>query len=138
MKALTTPKGNFGPYKSIEVLADRYRCDNTDLPFTVVGTGTIVEADTITWPAPPAPGVPVPAAVTRRQARQALVLAGKFDAVQLAINAIPDTTQRKLMQIEWDDSLEFERDRPSLMAIGAAIGLTSEGLDDLFRTAVTL
>lgn len=80
----------------------------------------------------------VPASVTRRQARQALVLEGKFDLVQVAIDAIPDTTQRKLMQIEWDDSLEFERTRPSLMAIGAAIGLTSEGIDDLFRTAVTL
>lgn len=54
MKALTTPSGNFGPFKQIEVLADRYRADNTDLPFTVVGQGEIVEADTITWPATPA------------------------------------------------------------------------------------
>lgn len=81
---------------------------------------------------------PVPETVTRRQARQALVLAGKYDAVQVAIDAIPDATQRKLMQIEWDDSLEFERTRPSLIAIGTAIGLTPEGIDDLFRTAVTL
>lgn len=57
MKALTTTSGNFGPYKSIEVLADRYRCDNTDLPFTVVGQGTIVDASTITWPEPPPPPV---------------------------------------------------------------------------------
>ena len=53
MKALTTPSGNFGPYTSITVEADRYRCDNTDLPFSVVGQGTIVDADTIVWPAPP-------------------------------------------------------------------------------------
>lgn len=53
MKALTTTSGNFGPFNTIEVLEDRYRCDNTDLPFTVVGTGEIVEADTITWPEPP-------------------------------------------------------------------------------------
>jgi hypothetical protein len=82
--------------------------------------------------------VPVPASVTRRQARQALVLAGKFDLVQPAIDAIPNALQRKLMQIEWDDSQEFERNRPSLIAIGQAIGLTSSELDDLFRTAVTL
>lgn len=50
MKALTTLTGNFGPYKTIEVLDDRYRCDDTDLPFTVVGKGVIVDASTITWP----------------------------------------------------------------------------------------
>jgi hypothetical protein len=55
MKALTTPSGNFGPFHSVETLSDRYRCDNTDLPFTVVGQGSIVDADTITWPEPPAP-----------------------------------------------------------------------------------
>jgi hypothetical protein len=55
MKALTTPSGNFGPFRSIEVLSDRYRCDNTDLPFTVVGQGEIVDADTITWPEPVVP-----------------------------------------------------------------------------------
>lgn len=59
MKALTTPSGNFGPFASIEVLADRYRglkgIEKTDLPFTVVGLGTIVDASTITWPEPPPP-----------------------------------------------------------------------------------
>ncbi len=53
MKALTTPSGNFGPYTTIEVLSDRYHCDDTDLPFSVVGQGTIVDADTIVWPVPP-------------------------------------------------------------------------------------
>ena len=53
MKAVKTTSGNFGPFATIEVLSDRYRCDNTDLPFTVVGQGEIVEADTITWPDPP-------------------------------------------------------------------------------------
>ena len=80
----------------------------------------------------------IPEAVTRRQARQALVLAGKFDLVQVAFDAIPDPLQRQLMQIEWDDSLDFERNRSSLMAIGAAIGLTSADIDDLFITAKTL
>lgn len=55
MKALTTQSGNFGPFNTIEVLSDRYRCDGTDLPFVVVGQGEIVEADTIQWPATPVP-----------------------------------------------------------------------------------
>ena len=82
--------------------------------------------------------VPKVMVVTRRQARQALVLNGKFDLVQPAIDAIPDATQRKLMQIEWDDSQVFERDRPSLIALGTAIGLTSAQIDNLFATAATL
>ncbi len=80
----------------------------------------------------------IPRTVTRRQARQALLLRGKLALVQPAIDAIPDTTQRGLMQIEWDDSLSFDRDRPSLISIGAAIGYDSLGLDDVFTFAATL
>lgn len=80
----------------------------------------------------------VPQIVTRRQARQALFLRGKLDLVQPAIDAIPDATQRGLMQIEWDDSQEFLRTRPSLIAIGTAIGYGSAGLDDIFMFANTL
>ncbi len=110
------------------------------------------------YTAPPAPYVPtqeeldaiaaeeaarvriskVPRTVTRRQARQALLLRGKLALVQPAIDAIPDATQRGLMQIEWDDSLSFDRDRPSLISIGAAIGYDSLGLDDVFTFAATL
>lgn len=80
----------------------------------------------------------VPRMVTRRQARQALLLRDKLALVQTAIDAIPDATQRGLMQIEWDDSLSFDRDRPSLIAIGTAIGYDSLGLDDVFTFAATL
>jgi hypothetical protein len=80
----------------------------------------------------------VPKSVTRRQARQALFLAGKLDLVQTAIDAIPNATQKALINIEWNDSLEFERNRPSLIAIGTAIGLNSTQLDELFITASTL
>lgn len=82
--------------------------------------------------------VSVPRTVTRRQARQALLLRGKLALVQPAIDAITDATQRGLMQIEWDDSLAFDRDRPSLIAIGAAVGYDSAGLDDIFIFANTL
>ena len=80
----------------------------------------------------------IPRSVTRRQARQALLLRGKLALVQPAIDAIQDATQRGLMQIEWDDSLSFDRDRHSLIAIGAAIGYDSLGLDDVFVFAATL
>jgi len=85
-----------------------------------------------------APPVTVPQTVTRRQARQALFLAGLLDSVEPAIAAIPDVTQRRLAQIEWEDSLEFDRKRPLVIGIGTALGLTSAGIDELFTTASTL
>lgn len=80
----------------------------------------------------------VPLSVTRRQAKQALLLAGLLNNVQPAINAITDDTQRALIQIEWDDSQTFERYRPALIALGSGLGLTSEQLDQLFITASSL
>ena len=80
----------------------------------------------------------VPAEVTRRQAKQALLLAGVLGSVQGAIDAIPDATQRALAQIEWDDSQVFERNRPILIMLATALGLSSEQLDDLFITAAGL
>jgi hypothetical protein len=84
--------------------------------------------------APPA----VPHAVTRRQARQALLLAGKLAQVQPAIDAIPNATQRALIAIEWEDSLHFERDRPALIGLATALGMTSADLDALFIAAAAL
>ena len=80
----------------------------------------------------------VPASVTRRQAKQALLLNGLLANVQPAIDAIPDAAQRAMIQIEWDDSQVFERDRPALIAIGSALGLTIAQLDDLFIGAAQL
>lgn len=77
----------------------------------------------------------VPAKVTRRQARQALLIAGLLDNVQPAIDAITDPVQRGLAQIEWDDSQDFERYRPLLIQLGYAIGLDDVGIDNLFIQA---
>lgn len=80
----------------------------------------------------------VPQSATRRQARQALLLRGKLALVQPAIDAIEDDTLRGMAQIEWDDSLEFLRDRPLVVQIGGAIGLDAAGLDELFIFASSL
>lgn len=81
---------------------------------------------------------PVPQSVTRRQARQALLLHGLLENVDPLIAAIPDATQRGLAQIEWGDSQDFERNRPLLILIGTALGLDSAGLDALFIQAAAL
>jgi hypothetical protein len=80
----------------------------------------------------------VPPQVTRRQARQALLLAGLLDAVQPAIDGLADPMQRRLMQIEWDDAQSFDRHRPSLLALAARIGLSDSQLDALFVQAAAL
>lgn len=88
---------------------------------------------------PPEPEPPyVPASVTRRQAKQALLLNGLLGNVQPAIDAITDATQRGLIQIEWDDSQVFERNRPALIALGTALGLSDAQLDALFIEAAQL
>lgn len=96
-------------------------------------------------PAPPAPSPPpaVPQRVTRRQARQALLLEGLLDAVPTAIEALDDGTpegmqKMRMAQIEWEDSLEFERARPLVIEIAAAINLDAAALDELFITAAGL
>lgn len=80
----------------------------------------------------------VPQTVTRRQARQALLLAGLLDNVQPAIDSIADPVQRSMAQIEWDDSQQFERERPLLITLATALGLGAEALDNLFIQAAQL
>lgn len=44
MKKLVTNAEVFGPYSSIIEMEDRYRCDNFDLQFSIVGRGAIEDA----------------------------------------------------------------------------------------------
>lgn len=87
---------------------------------------------------------PVPQVVTRRQAKQALRQtldasgATLLSKVQPAINAILDPLQRDMMQLEWDEALEFVRTRPGLIQMATAIGLDTAGIDKLFKLAATL
>lgn len=87
---------------------------------------------------PPATVNGVPQSAPRKQARQALVLAGLYEQAIAAIAAIPDAQQRMLAQIEWDDSPAYERQSPLVQQVGAALGLSDEQIDNLFVTASTL
>lgn len=77
---------------------------------------------------------PVPERVTMRQARLALLGAGLLDAVEAAINGMPGD-QGKAARIEWDYSSEMVRSRPFVQQLGAAIGLSSSQIDQLFIAA---
>lgn len=80
----------------------------------------------------------VPDKVTARQAVQALISVGKLSLVQPAIDAIADPGQRAMVQAEWDKSQDFERNRPTLIALATAIGLDAAALDALFIQAAQL
>ncbi|WP_205310862.1 hypothetical protein [Rheinheimera maricola] len=80
----------------------------------------------------------VPHSITRRQARQQLLLMGLLDNVDPTIASIPDNTARRLAEIYWQDATDFERDNPYLLSIAGALGLTPEQLDDAFIAAGAL
>ena len=85
-------------------------------------------------PVPPT----VPASVTMRQARLALLGAGLLDDVDAAIAAIPDPANRKAAEIEWEYATVIERNSPLVQSLAAGLGLTAADIDDLLTLAATL
>lgn len=79
----------------------------------------------------------IPQIVTMRQARLALLAAGKLAQVDAVIESLPEP-HKSASRIEWDYSSEVQRDRPFVQQIGAALGYTSEQLDQLFIEASKL
>lgn len=101
---------------------------------------TLVEYDPENPPAEPPepePVVVVPAAVTMRQARLALLGAGKLQAVSDAIAALP-SPQKEAAQIEWEFAASVERASPFLASLASQIHLADSELDALFIAAAQL
>lgn len=90
------------------------------------------------WLTRPAPPPSVPASVTPRQARLALRAAGLLDQVPAAIVAIEDPDVRTDVEIEWEYSTAIERAHAWVDSLGTALGLDSDGLDQLFIAASAL
>lgn len=72
-------------------------------------------------------------AVTMRQARLALSRQGLLAQVQTGINSLSEESQ-----IEWEYAGSVERSSPLVQSLGAALGLSDEDLDNLFKLATTL
>lgn len=81
--------------------------------------------------------VPVPQAVTMRQARLALLQENLLNQVDSAINSLPSPS-REQAQIEWEYSTEVLRNSPWVIELTPMLGLTSQQMDDLFKLAITL
>ena len=76
----------------------------------------------------------VPGEVTMRQAQRALLDAGLLDAVDAAINALPDPP-RRAAKIDWEKSSTVRRDSQFVRILAPALGLTAAQLDELFVAA---
>ena len=75
--------------------------------------------------------------VTMRQARLALLGAGKLPSVNAAIAAMQGA-QGEAARIEWEYSQEVQRDRGLVTALGSQLGMTEEQLDALFTAAAAI
>jgi hypothetical protein len=87
---------------------------------------------------PPVPPPVIPQSVTMRQARLALLGAGLLDDVDAAIAAIPDATQRRAAEIEWEYAQTVDRTSAFTLQLAGGLGITPEQMDQLFTQAVTL
>lgn len=79
----------------------------------------------------------LPKEVTMRQARLALLSVGILSEVNSAINSMP-SPQKEEAQIEWEYSNSLLRTNPLVLALGPALGMSSDQLDQLFVLASTL
>ena len=104
-----------------------------DITGTEVGVGWGYDGQAFVAPAPP----PVPASVTMRQARLALLAHGLLGNVAAAINSLPEPAKSQA-QIEWEYSNAMERGNTFVATLGTALGLNSSALDALFIDAAHL
>ena len=81
--------------------------------------------------------VVVPHEVTMRQARLALLAAGKLDDVDAAIASMSEP-QRTAASIEWEYSSALQRSNQFVSQLGAALDLDESGIDALFVEAAKL
>jgi hypothetical protein len=81
----------------------------------------------------------VPTSISPRQARLWLVSHGvTLASIDEAIASITDDVTRESVRVEWEYGLEVQRSSPWLSALGAALGLDDDALDQAFREAATL
>ena len=119
------PSGEVFAYNSA---AERARWGAPDLV-------AMTQAEVAAHIAPPPPPPSVPQAVSRFQARAALHLAGLLEQVETMM-ANPATDP--MARLAWQDAQEFRRNSPTVLGMGAALGLSQAQLDDLFIQAATI
>lgn len=75
--------------------------------------------------------------VSMRQARLALLGAGKLAAVDAALGSLPSPL-KEAAQIEWEYAATVRRDSPLIAQLGPALGMDDAAIDALFEAAAVL
>lgn len=89
--------------------------------------------DGTSYTAPPSESPAVPQSISPRQIRQALTRAGLRASVESAVAAGDQDTK------DWYEfATAFERSHPRVVAMGAALAVTSSQLDDLWTLGASL
>lgn len=89
---------------------------------------------------PPEPR-PIPAYVTKKQLKLALIAQGHYQQVVTFINTrsnFPSTEAWTTAMIHWTDSETFQRKHALTEVLRGAVGLTNEQTDALWTYAATL
>lgn len=86
-------------------------------------------------PNAPPPAPVTPQTVTAFQAKAALLKADLLDDVEAMMNS-PETP--RIIKLAWSEALTFERQSPTVVSMGSALGLTDSELDALFVFASTV
>lgn len=76
--------------------------------------------------------------LTRRQFKLALLENGLLDLIEQRINAIEDQQMRTRIQIEYTESVNFERKSESVLYMATLLGLSEEQFDEMWIYAMTL
>ena len=141
MSVIIRSSGNIGPFKSVTPWPaespDRLRCDGADYPFTVLGSYSISNDDSLA-PAPPAASVVVPEEVPKDAAVIALIEEGKDGLPELFFNTIEDPKEQKIARAKWALRGTLRRDSTMLATAIAAGVLTSAETDALFVRAAEI
>jgi len=88
----------------------------------------------VTYDVEPLPPPSVPASVSMRQVRLALLGAGLLSSVNAAIEGLEEP-HRSAALIEWEYATELRRDHPLVATLAAELDLTEGQVDDLFLVA---
>ena len=123
--------------EGLEYIQNTLGLDGYWIASNIARIGDIYENGGIISP-PEAEHAPiVPQAVTRRQARLALLEVGKLDDFEGAIAAIEEPTERRAAEIEYEADT-WERSNEFLQTMWAQLGGAESELDELFTLAAGL
>ncbi|MDB2704926.1 hypothetical protein N9Y67_00125 [Pseudomonadota bacterium] len=86
----------------------------------------------------PTPAVIVPAVVTMRQARAALILQSHFATIESALNGMSEGQEKELALNEWKYAGTVDRNNALAQSMIAILDLTEIEADDLFTLAASL